>query len=109
MATTHQYAPITHLTDEELRRLVREDPVRPGPSRYRVAVADNDLPIWPIIGTLKNVTGSSNPRDWPRRTLVQIADEWGLSLDSLAAAILYYKEHQWAIDGWLAENEAWSA
>lgn len=105
--TSKQYADsISKLPPEELRRMVGPDPLRPGPARYRVFDRGVDLPIWPIIGQLKTVTGRSNPALWDHATIIQTAKEWSMSLDALAAAILYYTEHGCAIDAWLAENEA---
>jgi hypothetical protein len=97
---------ISQLGDDELRRMVGPDPVRPGPSRYRIYMEDWHLPIWPIIGQLKHVTKQDEPAAWDTHIIAETAKEWGISLDAMAAALLYYKEHRCAIDAWLAENEA---
>jgi hypothetical protein len=106
MATINSVGRISQLSDDDLRRMVGPDPVRPGPSRYRIYMEDWHLPIWPIIGQLKHVTKEDDPEAWDAGTLAETAKEWSISLDALAAALLYYKEHRCAIDAWLAENEA---
>jgi len=106
MAATQPAVRISQLSDDELRQMVGPDPVRPGPSRYRIYLEDWHLPIWPIIGQLKYVTKQDDPETWDRAVITETAKEWSISLDAMAAVILYYKEHHCAIDTWLAENEA---
>lgn len=106
MAAVRPAARISQLSDEDLRRMVGPDPVRPGPSRHRVYMEDWHLPIWPIIGHLKNVTKNAPPDQWDADTLTHVAEEWSISLDAMAAAVLYYQEHQCPIDAWLEENAA---
>ena len=106
LTTTNPTARISQLSDEQLRSMVGPDPVRPGPSRYRIFMEDWHLPIWPIIGQLKHVTKQAEPESWDEQTIADTAKEWGISADAIAAALLYYKENRRAIDAWLAENEA---
>jgi hypothetical protein len=106
MAATKPATRISQLSDDELRKMVGPDPVRPGPSRYRIYLEDWHLPIWPIIGHLKHVTRDADPEEWDAETLTHVAKEWSISLDALAAAVLYYREHRCAIDAWLEENAA---
>jgi hypothetical protein len=106
MAATKPINRLSQLSDEELRQMVGPDPVRPGPSRHRIYLEDWHLPIWPIIGQLKYVTKRDDPETWDLDVIADTAKEWDISLDAIAAALLYYKEHRCAIDAWLAENEA---
>lgn len=86
--------------------MVGPDPARPEPSRFRLYLGDWHLPIWPIIGQLKHATEEDDPEHWDAQIVAQVAKEWSISEEAMAAAILYYREHRCAIDAWLAENEA---
>jgi hypothetical protein len=88
MATIKPVNRISQLGDDELRRMVGPDPVRPGPSRYRIYLEDWHLPSWPIIGHLKHVTHDAAPEEWDADTLGHVAKEWSISLDAMAAAVL---------------------
>ena len=94
------------VTDNDLRRLVVEDPVRPGPVRVRVTYADVNVPVWTLIGQLLYAYKWDPDSKRPQVNLVaQVAKDYAVPVIAVEAAILYYQEHRGAIESWLEENE----
>lgn len=108
MATTEQRTKPSKLTDDDLRRMVIPDPVRPGPATYRVFIdEDMHLPIWPIMGQLLFGHGWDPDSKRPQvDTILTVAREYDIPSIAVEAAILYYHEHRGAIDALHAANEA---
>jgi hypothetical protein len=103
----NQIERIRQYTDDDLRRMVVEDPVRPGPVRVRVTYdADMSAPVWTLIGQL--LYGYSWDPDSMRpqvEIVAQVAKDYGVPVIAVEAAILNYQEHRGVIEGWLEENE----
>ncbi|HEY7034613.1 MAG TPA: hypothetical protein VH482_24965 [Thermomicrobiales bacterium] len=97
---------IRHYTDDDLRKMVVEDPIRPGPVRVRVLFEDTGLPVWTLIGQLLYAYHWDPDSRRPQVELVsQVAKDYAVPVIALEAAILYYQEHRGAIESFLAENE----
>jgi hypothetical protein len=101
-----QIARVRQYTDDDLRKMVAEDPVRPGPVRVRVLFDGISLPVWALIGQLLYAHHWDPDSKRPQVELVtQVAKEYALPVIAVEAAILYYQEHRGAIEAWLEENE----
>src|SRR5215831_2959825 len=99
-----QIEQIRQYTDDDLRRMVVEDPIRPGPVRVRVLFDDFSLPVWSLIGQLLYAYHWDPDSKRPQVELVaQVAKEYGMPVIALEAAILYYQEHRGAIESFLEE------
>jgi hypothetical protein len=97
---------VKQYTDDDVRRLVVEDPVRPGPVRVRVTYDDVNVPVWTLIGQLLYAHHWDPNSKRPQVDLVaQVADDYGVLVLAVEAAILYYQENRGAIESWLEENE----
>jgi hypothetical protein len=84
--------------------MVGADYLRPGASSYRVF--PEDVPIWSVVGDLLAQGWNGGDADDQRAIAEAVAADWNISLDAIAAAILYYQEHRDVIDEVLAKNEA---
>jgi len=101
-----QMEQVRHYTDDDLRRMVVEDPIRPGPVRVRVLHGDDSRPVWTLIGQLLYAYGWDPDSKRPQVDLVtQVSEDYALPVIAVEAAILYYQEHRGAIEAWLEENE----
>lgn len=106
MSAVDQIERIRRYTDDDLRRMVVEDPARPGPVRVRVVFDDTSLPVWTLIGQLLYAYRWDPDSKRPQVELVtQVANEYRMPVIALEAAILYYQEHRGAIESFLEENE----
>jgi hypothetical protein len=95
-----------HYTDDDLRHLVVEDPVRPGPVRVPVTYDDVNVPVWAMIGQLLYAHKWDPDSKRPQVNLVaQVAKDYAVPVIAVEAAILYYQEHRGAIESWLEENK----
>jgi hypothetical protein len=93
-------------TDDDLRKLVVEDPVRPGPVRVRVTYDDVNISVWTLIGQLLYAYHWDPDSKRPQVDLVtQVAKDYAVPSLAVEVAILYYQEHRGAIESWLEENK----
>jgi hypothetical protein len=66
-----------------------------GPADARLG--ESGTPVWALVGAF-----FSHALADPRR----VAAAYGVSEEAVRAALLFYRRHQLAIDGWLALNDA---
>jgi hypothetical protein len=65
-----------------------------------------NVPIWPLIGQLRDVYGWDPDAKRPQLDKVlTVAHEYAIPPVAMEAAILYYQEHRSAIDSWLTDNQ----
>jgi uncharacterized protein (DUF433 family) len=91
-------------SEEELRRMVGPDRHRPGSSRGRLIA--EQIPVWAIIGHIGALAGSLEPDAIDDEIIAEAAHDYDISVTAVRAALLYYREHQCAIDTLLEENAA---
>lgn len=89
---------------EDLRQMIGPDEHRPGPMRARLLA--EQIPVWAIIGHAGAVAGTSGPTAITEEVLAQVAADYDISTEAVHAALLYYHEHQAAIDTLLETNAA---
>lgn len=77
--------------DVLIARHVVPDPHKPGPIEVRLR--DSGYSVWAVIGGLISTNGD----------LAQLAREYELSDDELAAALAYYRAHKEIIEARLSE------
>ena len=77
--------------DELIARYIEENPHRPGADEVRLI--DFGISVWALIGYLHAV---GNVR--------QVADDYGVPVEAVSAAIAYYEQHQDIINARLAAN-----
>jgi uncharacterized protein (DUF433 family) len=75
-------------------RYLEADPADPDPAAWRLK--ERAVPVWAIIGALTEA----------RDNLSQVAVDYGVSAQSIAAALVYYRHHGCLIDARLATNAA---
>jgi len=92
---------------EELPRLVKPDPVRPGRSRWRLVEAD--LPIWPLIWWINGSDEDGDATDAAKATeaqIAQLADYYMIAERDVRIALAYYVRNRGYIDALIDENIA---
>lgn len=89
---------------DELPRLVRPDPVRPGRSRWRLVEAD--LPIWPLISWLQSDDEPVNAAEVTEAEITQLADYYLIDERDVRIALAYYVRNRAYIDALIDENFA---
>jgi len=87
-------------TETEMNALIAAHielhPANPGIAEYRLKRADNGYPVWSVIGSL--APDGSN--------LEQVARDFEISREAIAAAWVFYLRHKWEIDARLAAIRA---
>jgi uncharacterized protein (DUF433 family) len=73
---------------------VEPHPTRAGEAEWRLK--ERGIPVWAIIGALTPTADNAH----------QVARDYGVSDDAVAAAWAYYRRNQSLIDGRLAANRA---
>jgi hypothetical protein len=91
-------------SEEELRRMVGPDRHRPGSSRGRLIA--EQIPVWALIDYAGALAGTTEPTALTDEVIAQVAADYDISVVAMKAAVLYYREHQCAIDTLLEENAA---
>ena len=92
-----------------LRAMVGPDRNRPGPDRWRLV--QENLPIWPLVGQAKAISGVDDlfdpaTSDTVYDAIVQVANDYEITLVAALAAMRYYRERTCAIDTLLEANAA---
>ena len=87
---------------EDLRRMVGPDRRRPGPAYGRLR--EEQIPVWAIIGHLRAIAGTTDPSRFTDKAVAQVAVDYDVQREAVLASMLYYKEHQCAIDTLLEAN-----
>lgn len=95
MATT-SWGRATSVPEDDLRKMVGPAPLRYGSGRWRLI--EENIPIWPVIGTLYAIAGTTEPVLVTSNHLTAVAEDLGLPLRSVEAAFLHYGEHRAGID-----------
>lgn len=75
-------------------RWIVPSPYYAGPQQARLV--EHGVSVWALIAHLRVVGGD----------LVRVAEDYGLPLDAVEAAMAYYQEHQSLIDAQIALNAA---
>jgi uncharacterized protein (DUF433 family) len=88
---------------------VEADPHRPGPARGRLV--DEQIPVWAIVGQIRAISGvddlfAQKKVDRVFETIVQVADDYDVSIEAILAAVAYYRMHREAVDALLQANAA---
>lgn len=85
------------LTDDELiEKYVEPHPSKPGPARWRLVEEEHGVPVWVLIAVLAE-DGSN---------AAQVAHDYDISMEALAAAVAYYRRNKKYIDAWNLLNWA---
>lgn len=79
-----QYETLTE--DELIARYMEENPHKPSRANYRLV--ESGTPIWVFIGRYEALNGDAE----------QIAKNYDISMEQVAAAIAYYKRYKEIID-----------
>jgi hypothetical protein len=99
-----QQTTFPEVSEEELRRMVGPDRHRPGSSRGRLIA--EQIPVWALIGYAGALAGTTEPTALTDEVIAQVAADHDISVVAMKAAVLYYREHQCAIDTLLEANTA---
>lgn len=75
-------------------RWIEPNPYYAGPQEARLV--EYGVSVWALIAYLRVVGGD----------LARVAEDYGLPLDAVEAAMAYYREHQSLIDAQIALNAA---
>jgi uncharacterized protein (DUF433 family) len=75
-------------------RYLEADPADPDPAAWRLK--ERAVPVWAIVGALTEA----------RDNAAQVAADYGVSDQAIAAALAYYRQHGCLIDARLAANAA---
>lgn len=78
--------------DDLIARHIEPNPLRPGVENARLT--DSGVPVWALAGYLAAVDGDVR----------KIAADYDLPLETVRAAIAYYRRHQAAVDARIAAN-----
>lgn len=81
-------------TETLIARHLEPDPAQPGPAEWRLK--ERAVPVWAIIGALTE-TGDNAP---------QVAADYGVSREAVAAAVTYYHQNRCLVEARLAANAA---
>ena len=73
---------------------VEPHPARPGEAEWRLK--ERGVPVWAVIGALTSTGDNAE----------QIARDYGISSEAVAAARAFYRRHRGLIDARLAANRA---
>ncbi len=87
-----------------LESMVEPDPHRPGQSRYRLRT--ENIPIWPLLGQIGAIGGTTEPEKITPQTIAQVARDYDIPTVAVAAAVHYYVHNRCPIDTLLEENAA---
>jgi uncharacterized protein (DUF433 family) len=74
---------------------VEENPERPGPAWARLR--ESGVEVWALVSYAQRAAGGD---------LAQVAEDYELPLETVGAAIAYYRRHQPLIDARIALNAA---
>jgi hypothetical protein len=85
---------VEEIDDALIRAHVEPHPARPGEAEWRLK--ERGVPVWAIIGALTPTADNAR----------QVARDYGVSDDAVAAARAFYRHHKSLIDARLAANRA---
>jgi hypothetical protein len=88
--------------DQELRALVKPDPVKSGRAFWRLVPSER--PIWAIIMHLLTLVDGDDPAEATNDQIRQTADDYAISEIEVRAALAYYAKNKKYIDAWLTIN-----
>jgi uncharacterized protein (DUF433 family) len=77
-----------------IERFLEADPADPDPAAWRLK--ERSVPVWAIVGALTEEVDN----------VAQVAADYGVSVQAVAAALTYYRQHANLIDARLAANAA---
>lgn len=84
--------------------LIKADPHRPGPARARLVGFER--PIWGIILEMMMFGDIDNPLEASEELIAETAENYGITVEAVRAAVAYYELNRGAIDAKLAADEA---
>jgi uncharacterized protein (DUF433 family) len=82
-----------HEADQLVATYITQDPQRPG--LYNAVVQPGGVPVWALAAQLRALDDD----------VAQVAREYHLPHEAVEAALVYYHQHQAAIDARIAANE----
>lgn len=106
MATTRPVSP-TSCSPTDLATMVRPDPNRPGPDRWRLD--EHDIAVWAIIQHLIAIGNLEDPLTAPNAVIEETARDYVVTPNAVRAALAYYAANRSAIDTRIAINAAATA
>jgi uncharacterized protein (DUF433 family) len=78
--------------DALIQEYIEPHPSRPGPADVRLR--RDAVPVWALVNYWRAAEGDAQ----------RVADDYGLTLEAVQAALAYYRRHPEVIDGRIAAN-----
>ena len=94
-------------TSVHLKAMVKPDPYRPGPDRWRLV--EYERPVWAIIQHMIAEGDIDDPTEASDELVALTAADYEIPEIAVRAALAYYEENRAAIDTRLAINAAATA
>ena len=88
---------VSHDADALISEYIEPNPQHPDPSNVRLR--GYGFSVWALIGYLPLFNGDT----------AALADEFGIPVEAVEAAVAYYQQHQSEIDARLARNSTIAA
>jgi uncharacterized protein (DUF433 family) len=101
MTATRSASP-SRIVPADLATMVRPDPNRPGPDRWRLA--EHDIAVWAIIQHIIAIGDLDDPLEASNAVIEEAARDYMIPATGIRAALAYYAGHRGAIDTRLAIN-----